>query len=60
MDNQTNNWKNPPRTYIDQNGQERPNPNVIDPELNQVGFVDAIKICFNKYANFNGRAPRAE
>ncbi len=24
------------------------------------GFVDAIKICFNKYADFNGRASRPE
>ncbi|MDE6271099.1 MAG: DUF805 domain-containing protein [Muribaculaceae bacterium] len=25
-----------------------------------MGFVDAIKVCFMKYADFNGRASRAE
>jgi len=25
-----------------------------------MGFVDAIKVCFNKYATFTGRATRAE
>lgn len=25
-----------------------------------MGFVDAIKTCFSKYANFNGRARRSE
>lgn len=25
-----------------------------------MGFVDAIKVCFRKYADFNGRASRAE
>ncbi len=31
--------------------------NSVSPDLS---FVDAIKICFNKYATFSGRASRAE
>ena len=31
--------------------------NSVSPDLS---FVDAIKICFNKYATFQGRASRAE
>ena len=38
--------------------QGYPQPPV--PNANYIGFVDAIKICFNKYATFNGRATRAE
>ena len=26
----------------------------------QMGFVEAIKTCFQKYANFKGRARRSE
>lgn len=33
-------------------------PNV--PPTPYMGFVDAIKVCFNKYATFTGRASRAE
>lgn len=36
------------------------NPNYPDPVVGSVGFIDAIKICFKKYADFNGRASRAE
>lgn len=54
------NWRNPSSHYQDQYGQWRPNPNMPDPNLGTTGFIDAIKICFNKYADFNGRAPRAE
>ncbi len=57
---QRQNWQNPQPQYQDQNGQWQPNPNYPDPNLGTVGFVEAIKICFSKYADFNGRAPRAE
>lgn len=38
---------------MEQNQQFNPNTSVI-------GFVEAIKICFNKYADFSGRATCAE
>ncbi len=31
-----------------------------DPATSYLGFVEAVKICFNKYADFKGRATRAE
>lgn len=31
-----------------------------NPNTSVVGFVEAIKICFNKYADFSGRASLAE
>lgn len=39
------------------NNQQGYNPNVMSP---YIGFGDAIKICFNKYTTFSGRATRAE
>ena len=30
------------------------------PQGSYIGFPDAIRICFNKYADFKGRATRAE
>jgi hypothetical protein len=57
---QQQNWQNPQPNYQDQNGQWQPNPNYPNPNLGTVGFADAIKICFSKYADFKGRAPRAE
>lgn len=54
------NWTNPQPHYQDQSGRWVPNPNYPSGNLNAAGFVDAIKICFRKYADFNGRAPRAE
>ena len=59
MDNESN-WTNPPKTYVDENGNIKPNPNYANPQMGPMAFVDAIKVCFEKYANFNGRAPRAE
>ena len=44
--------------HYDQNGQWHPNPQYPGPV--EIGFADAIRICFNKYADFKGRAPRAE
>ncbi len=35
------------------NNQQGYNPNVMSP---YIGFGDAIKICFNKYTTFSGRA----
>ena len=57
---QQQNWQNPQPQYQDPQGQWQPNPNYPDPNLGSVGFVEAIKICFTKYADFKGRAPRAE
>ena len=37
-----------------ENYNQAPNP------TSYIGLVEAIKICFNKYANFKGRATRAE
>ena len=33
---------------------------VSAPEERAVSFSEAIKVCFNKYANFSGRANRPE
>lgn len=64
MDNnefrQQENWEHPQPKYQNQQGQWVPNPNYPDPGLSSVGFGKAIKLCFSKYADFNGRAPRAE
>lgn len=30
------------------------------PQTSYLGLIEAVKICFNKYADFNGRASRAE
>ena len=64
MDNnelqQQNNWTNPQPEYQNQQGQWVPNPNYPDPGLGSVGVGKAIKLCFSKYADFQGRAPRAE
>lgn len=54
------NWEHPKPTYQNAQGQWEPNPNYPDPERGIVGFGEAISICFKKYANFKGRAPRAE
>ncbi|WP_304959280.1 DUF805 domain-containing protein [uncultured Muribaculum sp.] len=40
--------------------QQGYNPQMPNPETSYLGFVDAVKICFNKYADFKGRATRAE
>lgn len=61
MDNrQRENWEHPQPQYRNRQGEWVPNPNYPDPQSGMVGFFDAIKICFRKYANFSGRAPRAE
>lgn len=57
---QHQNWQNPQPTYQNQQGQWVPNPNYPQPTLGTVGFGEAIKVCFSKYVDFNGRAPRAE
>ncbi len=57
---QQQNWANPQPNYQNQQGQWVPNPNYPNPQFGTVGFGQAIKICFSKYADFNGRAPRAE
>ena len=53
-------WANPQPQYQDQNGNWQNNPNYPNPTLGTVGFIEAIKTCFMKYANFSGRASRAE
>lgn len=57
---QRDNWVNPQPQYQDNQGNWRPNPNYPHTTTSTVGFIDAIKVCFTKYADFNGRAPRAE
>lgn len=57
---QRENWKNPQPQYQNQQGEWVPNPNYPNPQFGGVGFLDAIKMCFAKYADFKGRAPRAE
>lgn len=54
------NWTHPQPQYMNQQGQWVPNPNYPNPALGSLGFFDAIKICFQKYCDFQGRAPRAE
>ena len=53
-------WQNQQPGYQGQNGQWQPNPNNPNPYYGTIGFGDAIRICFTKYADFKGRAPRAE
>lgn len=57
---QQQNWTHPQPQYQNQQGQWVPNPNYPNQQLGTVGFIEAIKVCFSKYADFNGRAPRAE
>ena len=54
------NWMHPQPRYQDPNGNMVPNPNYPNPGLGGIGFLEAVKMCFIKYADFNGRAPRAE
>lgn len=35
-------------------------PQFTPPQPDYIGFPDAVKLCFNKYATFSGRATRAE
>ncbi len=42
-----------------ENYQQQPQQ-MPDPATSYLGFVEAVKICFNKYADFKGRATRAE
>jgi uncharacterized membrane protein YhaH (DUF805 family) len=44
-----------PETFI-----ESDNEAALAPPTKAVGFSDAIKICFKKYATFSGRATRPE
>lgn len=57
---QQQNWTTSRPQYQNQQGQWVPNPNYPNPQFGTVGFGEAIKICFSKYADFKGRAPRAE
>lgn len=55
----------PPMPYPPhQGGYQQPHYGGAQPQINsnlqQVSFGDAIKICFNKYADFEGRARRSE
>lgn len=59
-DRQRENWIHPQPEYQNPQGQWVPNPNFPNHQFSPVGFIDAIKLCFSKYADFNGRAPRAE
>lgn len=45
----------------DQGGyQQPPYEQPVNNQPQEIGFVDAIKICFNKYGDFEGRARRSE
>lgn len=55
-----NNQSSPPPHQQSQQGQCEFNPNYPNPQYGTIGFGKAVKICFSKYANFKGRAPRAE
>lgn len=35
-------------------------PQFTPPQPDYIGFPDAVRLCFNKYATFSGRATRAE
>ena len=54
------NWENPQPEYQDQNGNWHPNPIIPNHDNGEITFVQAVRMCFAKYADFNGRAPRAE
>lgn len=50
-----NDYKQPNYDYSQQPGGMPPTPPPV-----YIGFGDAIRICFQKYATFSGRATRAE
>lgn len=52
----------PPMPYPPHQGgyQQPPYEQPVNNQPQEIGFVDAIKICFNKYADFEGRARRSE
>ena len=58
------NWVTSLRDTVSLIGKELKMENVLNPNAseggNSVTFFESIRVCFTKYAEFNGRASRAE